>query len=387
MPFLEVLYELYSSMSQHSETPSSHCFKRRMHLLPELVDNITDHLFDDIPTLRSCSLVNHAWHYSTQRYLFRNIFIEEQKEESSRIPEFAHYLKSSLWFCTWAVRKVHLQGLTIPFPPTLSLKSRLHDTHVLEVLRCLPSLQTLILQCIYFSSTSRPLTGTIPPEAAKLPSLQKLVVADIIMQRDHLFYILSYIKVVREVHLLGVNVYSCHKLNFDAVGVLEDFGDSPDLNISAIPFALPSLGIQSLTIEGVRSENCLTGNAFFKLLPSIKDSLISLDIDVKDIVGHYYADISREVNALGSLLSQVGPQLHHLRVDLSSEPNLYTNGDLGSCHSLRACVATFFTARLSDPITYICRWQCNLGSCQSLVLFFSPHIMDFLRQLHVSDFR
>ena len=162
----------------------------------ELVDEVLDHLANDMATLRSCSLVTKAWIYSSRRHLFNTIFFTPNGitkwNRSFPIPEDSPArLVRDLSFCfvepdvpiDFADRIYHfsnVQNLTLigrtaidpgfidalgQLPPsTRSVDitfAEVLTAHIISVMRQLPNLDNLSLM-------STKLGGPIPPGTGKL---------------------------------------------------------------------------------------------------------------------------------------------------------------------------------------------------------------------------
>jgi len=161
----------------------------------ELVDEVLDHLANDIATLRSCSLVTKSWIYPSRRHLFNSVFFtaSEITKWNSSFPnpeDSPARLVRDLSFCYIEpdvpidfadriyhfsnVKKLTLIGRTatdlgfisalgqLP-PSTHSLDitfSEVLTTHIISVMQQLPNLNNLSL-------TSIKRGGPIPPGTGK----------------------------------------------------------------------------------------------------------------------------------------------------------------------------------------------------------------------------
>ena len=57
----------------------------------DLIFEITDHLWDDVPTLSICSVVCSSWTHEARKHLFRKVLVQSEKGES-RFKEFQLFI-------------------------------------------------------------------------------------------------------------------------------------------------------------------------------------------------------------------------------------------------------------------------------------------------------
>lgn len=100
-----------------------------MKLPQELIDGIVDHLADDIPTLKRCSLVSDAHHLSCRRYIFAEVHLlplEERREPERTVANtcrlFHRLLSASPDIASLVQRLFISDCLAAPTPPTVTSK-------------------------------------------------------------------------------------------------------------------------------------------------------------------------------------------------------------------------------------------------------------------------
>jgi hypothetical protein len=162
----------------------------------ELVDEVLDHLADDVRTLRSCSLVAKSWNYSSYRHIFNRIsftatdvtkwnkaFPNPEHSPARHVRDlsfrFIHrdvsidFADRMPYFSN--VQKLTLSGRTVVDPGFLSALgqlppstrsvdinfSKILNTHIISVMRQLPNLDDLSLM-------SQEWGGPIPPGSGRL---------------------------------------------------------------------------------------------------------------------------------------------------------------------------------------------------------------------------
>lgn len=369
----------------------SHTDDLQMNLPIELVYDIVDHLDDDIPALCACSLISHAWLVPARRALFRRVYIQEPEEEEgdvlveyfgeeneeeneygngnddngneegeregalageepntlpSRVSTFVRFLRTSPMFIQ-DVEELHIQG-SIPHPYRIA-QSWLHVDTILAIVRDLPLLTSFVVEGFRISLTpSTPISdGSSFSDTDQLqhrPVIRNLAFVDVDMTRSHLYRVLSYIPSVHTLQLLTATVDGC---------------------LEPVKATLPDLGIRSLVIEGLSHLGNISAMILFRFMPSLKHTLTSLDLDLisRPLENH---GIDEEVRLFGRFLSDVGPGLLDLRLDLTLEPDLYKEPSL--------CIMPFpiSTAQLmrlhSTAIQQL--WSAlNLSACTSLRSF------------------
>lgn len=129
--------EYFCYSAKTSEPPLIEC---QMRLPIELLDQIVDHLHGDAPTLRMCSLVDHAWLHSSWRHLFERLHIKIK--ENTNLKESLHFLTSPPDFCAY-VRTLHLEGSANA--PYIFATSQIHQLQISSTLGAFPELRTFIL--------------------------------------------------------------------------------------------------------------------------------------------------------------------------------------------------------------------------------------------------
>ena len=55
---------------------------------PELVDRTIDHLHDDKPSLRACTLVSRSWLNTSRHHLFRTLLVRPRGQDTLAGQEF-----------------------------------------------------------------------------------------------------------------------------------------------------------------------------------------------------------------------------------------------------------------------------------------------------------
>lgn len=125
-----------SNSAQHALYPPLAWYTRRRALVntipTELIERILDHLYDDVRTLKACTLVCRAWFTRSRYHLFAHVQLG-----SPRIDEFLH--------CFDANTLRGMRGLTACVPRDLRFK--LDRTPSL-------SLKTNSRKCAVYSQTS-----------------------------------------------------------------------------------------------------------------------------------------------------------------------------------------------------------------------------------------
>ncbi|KAJ3482682.1 hypothetical protein NLI96_g6818 [Meripilus lineatus] len=271
----------------------------------ELLYDIIDNLHNDRPALHACTLVAHTWLLPARRNLFRSLHIVQREDgkEPSHITEFAAFLKTSPVIVE-IIEELHIQGsIPCPYTPPVSV---LPNVIILAIMRDLPRLTSLILEGVRIDfgtpasdDTSLPLLEIDPPPQPC--SLTKLAFVDVVMTVDHLSHILSYAGSVQTLHFLYVVMDGCS-------GPVETL--------------IPDLGIQSLVIESqYLSDENLSAPILFKLIPSLKFTLTSLDTELVSPRETRYS--GEEIRFLGPFFAEVGPGLLDLRLDLIAESHVY----------------------------------------------------------------
>ncbi|KAM5534134.1 hypothetical protein V8D89_012154, partial [Ganoderma adspersum] len=136
-------------------------------LLPgETVDNIFDHLYNDIPTLSASSLVCRAWVPSCRYHLFHTVECNSSPDSRRRISHLHDWLLAS--------PNIH------PYIQTLNIvgSNGYHNVYVEDVeqvLQCLPFLQNLALRgitiCSHDTSTDVSYVSSLGGDARRLRCL------------------------------------------------------------------------------------------------------------------------------------------------------------------------------------------------------------------------
>jgi len=192
-PFFRQQQQMGRTFSKFSRSTKTTGDPRVPH---ELIDEVLDHLADDMATLRSCSLVAKSWIYSSRRYLFNSIFFTANDitnwnktfpnpkdspaghirdlsfcfiqpdvpiDFADRIPYFFNVQKLTL-IGRAATDPGFISALGQLPPSTRSVDitfSKVLNKHVVSVMQQLPNLENLSLMSMEWG-------GPIPPGTGKL---------------------------------------------------------------------------------------------------------------------------------------------------------------------------------------------------------------------------
>lgn len=149
---------------------SSSTLKQPTSALPvELIDHIIDELWNDIHTLKRCTLVCKLWSISSQFHLFQRVQVglvgEQDTYSDRRLDEYRKFLLS------FSNRRGIIRELRIYRPS--GINSPLTCSELSVLLHYTPSLRKLSLQGINLRTTSEG-DFDVTPILAKLPSVQTL---------------------------------------------------------------------------------------------------------------------------------------------------------------------------------------------------------------------
>lgn len=127
--------------------------------IPELTDQVIDHLHADPASLRNCALVARSWAPASQYHIFYSVNIKKDQtcrllcDMIARSPHIGHYIRNIyIYFEVTRPPFVSLRELRVPEPRRLSIVNCPH-TEELALIRhliCLPSLTDIR----FFSGTS-----------------------------------------------------------------------------------------------------------------------------------------------------------------------------------------------------------------------------------------
>ena len=126
------------------------------------------------------------------------------------------------------------------------------------------------------------------------------------MDRGNLVRLLSSLRPIQEIHFLNVTVSGIR-------------GISPDDPRSD---TIPPLGLRSATFETCYVSTSLTIASFYKHFPHLTCDITSLDVDFLAI-NTGGLRLEERIEATGSFISEIGPQLTDLRLDLLYNSNWY----------------------------------------------------------------
>ncbi|KAI0750387.1 hypothetical protein C8Q74DRAFT_364774 [Fomes fomentarius] len=110
----------------------------------EILHCIFDHLVDDTPTIRSCTLVSHTWSSFSQPHLLRNIACPIKSDSS--LHELLDFLNTKPDSAATNVRSLKVFG------PVHEPYVDLGVQDLLAILQKLPQLERLALECLTLSS-------------------------------------------------------------------------------------------------------------------------------------------------------------------------------------------------------------------------------------------
>ncbi|KAK7691649.1 hypothetical protein QCA50_005048 [Cerrena zonata] len=299
--------------SKGRSIPTKTRHRGKVRLPQELWDMIIDHLYDDRPSLQSCTLVCKDWVYSPRVHLFCKIFARYDPETSNKavVTNYGHIMdiinrgKDSL---TNHVREVHLApvewDVVKAVPP-----SYLNPQFFRDMVKSLHRMHTLVIDNIMLMGFNAPTQG----HSIVSSSLNRLLMSPGRCSFHELMNMLSLLPGITDLQLL-----SYHS------GIVGPVG---------FPDHLACLPLTSLHIEGWDWNNIFQGGV--PIWPHI--TILRATI--------HTTQAKAQVNILQGIMDWAMESLRHLHLTITelgpSEVPFVSQGiPIGVCTNLRSITMT-----------------------------------------------
>lgn len=293
-----------------SSTSSRFC------LPADITDIVIDHIYDDKPTLLSLALVSRQWRWCAQYHLFYSMRLRAvDSDYHAYLERFVQFIQSNTDLAKF------IRELTLGRKPQHATHPTLNLSWLINTLRFLPSLRTLILHSCTLDASNMCMSA-LPPTPAPGPTLQKLVLSCLRADISTFHIYLSSIHVRNTLHLLSIAVIPSSSST--APHTNADTGTA--LTRSLTPEWDIISSVQSLTLELAAFVSRSTLSYYDSLLGRAR-SLTRLDI------GPIF-ETEAQFDHLAGYLKHSGGALRHLRLELccSTIPPETTNA--GAIHLL-----------------------------------------------------
>lgn len=325
----------------------------------ELQDMVIDHLHDDIPSLKTCSLVAKPWLFTAKFHLFHDITLVTSPSDPRPTgnPETPRSITISQFFadCSsiWSfVRVLYLKDYGFHFGRTTP-----NAEYFARMMVDLPNLHSLILSGLAFPELS-------PNFLTKDNlTLHRLTLSNVSFNADHLSIFLSRFSTVKHLQILE---QTCCVAS------------------SGSPYSyFPR--VTSLAVEGATynsSESVMQGIP----LQVISSSLTTFIFRMSHCRG---AEVADAVKMLSNTLKIIGPSLLHLVIDYANldlrEHCLTSWRSLGlsSCTALQSLAICIFTGVMDSMSEDDCMLQWS--SAATIISTAPPHLPELTLGIFNTD--
>ncbi|EKM50651.1 uncharacterized protein PHACADRAFT_130034 [Phanerochaete carnosa HHB-10118-sp] len=169
-------------------------------LPPELHDYIIDFLFDDKPSLVSCSLVCHDWRVTAQYHLFRTICVKHP----ATVESFTDFLGSAPQRIAASVRDLSLCGGGTSKDITYDAQLLVTTASIAACIARLPGLCALNLEGVWWSDATRATDAPRALPAHATSSLEKLSMRKVFTTPEVLFDTVCLFSTLGTLHVESV---------------------------------------------------------------------------------------------------------------------------------------------------------------------------------------